>query len=86
VTAETNDQETVIAVQDRGIGISEDDLQHIFSSFFRGANAVNIQGTGLGLHIVKRYLDLIDAEVSINSNLGHGTRVTINIPQHKPEK
>lgn len=48
-----------IQVRDHGIGISEADQEHLFSSFFRAANATNIQGTGLGLHLVKRYADLL---------------------------
>jgi PAS domain S-box-containing protein len=69
-----------IEVKDRGIGISKDDQQHLFSSFFRGANVVNIAGTGLGLHIVKRYVDLLKGSVDLQSELGKGTTVTVNIP------
>jgi PAS domain S-box-containing protein len=83
ITANIDDNRTIVSVQDHGIGIAEDDLKHLFSSFFRGANAVNIQGTGLGLHIVKRYLELIDGDVTVNSELEKGTTVTITIPHHK---
>ena len=79
-----NTDQAVISVKDEGIGIAEDDLDHLFSSFFRGGNALNIQGTGLGLHIVKRYMDLIGGEVEVKSELGQGTTVTINIPTKKP--
>lgn len=85
VTADTDEAKSIINIQDHGIGIAEDDLGHLFTSFFRGANAVNIQGTGLGLHIVKRYLDLISGHVEVKSRLGEGTTVTITIPQHKTE-
>jgi PAS domain S-box-containing protein len=70
----------VISVIDHGIGISEDDQQHLFTSFFRAANATNIKGTGLGLHIVKRYVDLLDGEVKLKSILNKGTTVTFLIP------
>jgi PAS domain S-box-containing protein len=70
----------VITVLDKGIGISAEDQQHLFSSFFRGANAINIEGTGLGLHIVRRYLDLLEGSISLESTLGEGTRVTVEIP------
>jgi PAS domain S-box-containing protein len=73
-------EEATIEISDQGIGISEDDLEHLFSSFFRGANAVNIQGTGLGLHIVKRYVDLMDGKVIVRSVLEEGTTVSIKIP------
>ncbi len=69
-----------VSVRDEGIGISEDDQHHLFTSFFRGKNAINIQGTGLGLHIVKRYLDLLGGEVFIKSELGRGTTITFTIP------
>src|SRR5829696_2545095 len=80
VRSEVRDNTTVISVKDEGIGISKDDQEHLFSSFFRGKNAINIQGTGLGLHIVKRYLDLLDGDVCLKSELGKGTTVTFTIP------
>ena len=69
-----------LCVEDQGIGISDEDQQHLFSSFYRGKNATNIQGTGLGLHIVKRYLDLLGADVHIKSTLNEGTTVCIDVP------
>jgi PAS domain S-box-containing protein len=71
-----------IKIQDKGIGISEEDQKHLFSSFFRGGNAVNIQGTGLGLHIVKRYLDLLEGKVELQSVISQGTSITITIPNN----
>jgi PAS domain S-box-containing protein len=70
-----------ISVSDKGIGITAEDQQHLFSSFFRGANAINIEGTGLGLHIVRRYLDLLEGSIKLESTLGEGTRVTIELPE-----
>lgn len=70
----------VISVRDEGIGISKEDQAHLFSSFFRGKNALNIQGTGLGLHIVKRYVDLLGGEVNLKSEIGNGTIITFTIP------
>jgi PAS domain S-box-containing protein len=69
-----------ISVRDEGIGISEEDQEHLFTSFFRGRNAANIQGTGLGLHIVKRYTDLLGGSISLESSLNQGTLITITIP------
>jgi PAS domain S-box-containing protein len=76
--AQTND--ATISVVDRGIGIPKEDQDHLFSSFFRGANATNIQGTGLGLHIVKRYVDLLGGNVHLQSELNKGTTVIFRIP------
>ena len=69
-----------ISVADQGIGVSDNDQQHLFSSFFRAANATNIKGTGLGLHIVKRYIDLLGGEVELQSELNKGTTVNFTIP------
>lgn len=80
VRSHVNDQEAVISVTDDGIGISEEDQEHLFSSFFRGHNATNIQGTGLGLHIVKRYIDLLNGSVNLQSKLGEGTTILVTIP------
>lgn len=69
-----------VSVRDEGMGISEEDQQHMFTSFYRGKNVINIQGTGLGLHIVKRYIDLIQGCVALESKLGQGTTVTVELP------
>ncbi len=69
-----------ISVADEGIGIAAVDQQQLFSSFFRGANATNIQGSGLGLHIVKRYLDLLGGNIFVESELNKGTTFTMSLP------
>lgn len=74
------DNKAIISVTDQGIGISEEDQEHLFSSFFRGTNAINIEGTGLGLHIVKRYIDLLGGEIELQSDLNKGTTVNFTIP------
>jgi signal transduction histidine kinase len=80
VESNVKDDTAAIRVKDKGIGISEEDQEHLFSSFFRGKNALNIQGTGLGLHIVKRYTELIGGTIHLKSTLGEGTTVTVIIP------
>lgn len=74
------DKEVDITVEDNGIGISEEDQAHLFSTFFRAKNAFNIQGTGLGLHIVKRYVDLLKGTINLESSLGRGTKINFTIP------
>ncbi|HLZ86450.1 MAG TPA: PAS domain-containing sensor histidine kinase [Puia sp.] len=69
-----------LSVKDEGIGISAEDQQHLFSSFFRGGNAQNIEGTGLGLHIVRRYAELLGGTIGLKSVLGAGTTVTVELP------
>ncbi|MDB5250701.1 MAG: sensor histidine kinase [Segetibacter sp.] len=71
----------VISVKDSGIGISEEDQQHLFERFFRAKNAINIQGTGLGLHIVSKYLELMNGRIEMRSKINEGSTFTIYIPQ-----
>jgi signal transduction histidine kinase len=75
-------EELVISVTDYGIGISEEDQQHLFERFFRAKNASNIQGTGLGLHIVAKYLELMNGKIEMESKLNEGSTFTIYIPQN----
>lgn len=71
----------IVQVKDEGIGIPAQDLAHLFSSFYRASNVAAIEGTGLGLHIVKRYTDLLNGEISVKSELEKGTVVTLEIPE-----
>jgi PAS domain S-box-containing protein len=80
LNAHNTNGQMVISVKDQGIGISEEDQLHLFSSFFRGKNAMNIQGTGLGLHIVKGYVELLHGNITLQSAIGAGTTITIEIP------
>ncbi|HTA26454.1 MAG TPA: ATP-binding protein, partial [Bacteroidia bacterium] len=68
-----------LAVTDHGIGIPDNDQIHLFERFFRAKNVTNIQGTGLGLNIVKRYTDLLNGTISFSSSEGKGTTFTIQI-------
>lgn len=71
----------IVSVKDRGIGIPEEDQLHLFERFFRAGNAVNIQGTGLGLHIVASYVELLKGRMEFESELDKGSVFTIHIPQ-----
>jgi len=68
------------SVQDEGIGIPENDQRHLFDRFFRASNAGHIQGTGLGLNIVRRYVDLLNGTIHFDSEYGKGSTFTVNIP------
>ena len=77
----TNDEKAVyFSVKDNGIGIPADEQQHLFTRFFRANNVSNIQGTGLGLNIVKRYLDLMDGTIEFESKEGEGTKFRVSVP------
>ncbi len=83
IHAEADENKIRVSIADEGVGIAEEDQAHLFSSFFRGANVLNIQGTGLGLHIVKRYVDLLKGTVRVESELDRGTNITFVLPQNK---
>ncbi|MCB0557788.1 MAG: PAS domain S-box protein [Lewinellaceae bacterium] len=69
-----------IAIIDQGIGIPEEEQQHLFTRFFRAHNVENIQGTGLGLNIVKRYVDLMNGTIRFESRLGEGSAFYVTLP------
>ncbi|MEN0048721.1 MAG: PAS domain-containing sensor histidine kinase [Bacteroidota bacterium] len=69
-----------ISIADPGIGIPKVEQQYLFTRFFRAKNASNIQGTGLGLTIVQKYLDLLGGTISFESEEGKGTTFFIEIP------
>lgn len=77
---ECSEVQLYLEVIDQGIGIPDDDKEHMFERFFRAGNATNIQGTGLGLNIVKRYLDLMNGGIDFESVLGKGTTFIVVIP------
>ena len=66
-----------IRVKDEGMGMTDADQEHLFERFFRGANAVNVQGTGLGLYIVGKYMELMNGNITIKSELEKGTEITL---------
>ncbi|MBS1761551.1 MAG: PAS domain S-box protein [Bacteroidetes bacterium] len=71
------DKKVTLIIKDNGIGISKDDQKHLFERFFRAKNATNIQGTGLGLHIVEKYVELMKGKLQWSSELGEGTEFKI---------
>ncbi len=76
------DDSLKIKVVDHGIGIPVEDQPHMFERLFRASNVTNIQGTGLGLNIVKKYVDLHDGTIKFLSEPDQGTIFTVHIPQN----
>lgn len=70
-----------ISVKDDGIGIPTEEQKNLFRTFYRARNVNNIQGTGLGLNIVKRYVELLNGTINFISKPGEGTIFTIELPQ-----
>ncbi|HMT53213.1 MAG: PAS domain S-box protein [Saprospiraceae bacterium] len=75
-----NEKVLDFSVSDEGIGIPDEDQKHLFDRFFRASNVTNIEGTGLGLNIVKKYLEMLDGEISFVSKLYIGTTFNVSIP------
>lgn len=67
-------------ISDEGLGIPKEEQHHLFERFYRATNVTNIQGTGLGLNIVKRYLDMLDGDINFTSEFEKGTTFTILVP------
>lgn len=70
-----------LSVSDKGIGIPEHEQDQIFERFYRAKNATNIQGTGLGLNIIKKYCDIMGGRVDFTSALDEGSTFSIRFPQ-----
>ena len=77
---ERDSHEALCVIRDRGIGISEDDQRMLFTAFHRGANVGSRAGTGLGLLLVKRCVELHHGKMRIQSKVGYGTTVTVRLP------
>lgn len=75
-----NQQSVTFSVSDEGIGIPEEDQKHLFDRFFRASNSGNVQGTGLGLNIVKRYTELLNGNISFTSEYGKGSTFIVTVP------
>ncbi len=80
LNAKKNGSNVEVEVKDVGIGIPQEEQKNMFGRFFRAANATNIQGTGLGLNIVKKYVDLLNGEISFTSKEGSGSCFTLRLP------
>jgi PAS domain S-box-containing protein len=76
-----NDQHFLfIDIRDQGIGIPYEDQPHIFDRFYRANNIGNMQGTGLGLNIVKKYVEILSGEITFKSKPDKGTKFSLKIP------
>ncbi len=82
VTAEANGSALRIRIADRGLGIDDADLPHIFKPFYRGRRALDAQvrGTGVGLSVVRHVIDQHQGRIHIDSRPGEGTTVTLELP------
>lgn len=70
----------VIKVEDKGVGIPENEISRIFEPFYRTSNSASIKGTGLGLNIVKRCIEILKGNIEVESKINVGTIFTVRIP------
>ena len=83
LVTEATESKLILSVQDHGIGIPEEDIHNLSKRFFRSSNVTNIQGTGLGLHIVSKYAELMNGIINCESKLGKGTTFTVTFANNK---
>ncbi|MEM6448263.1 MAG: HAMP domain-containing sensor histidine kinase [Cyanobacteria bacterium P01_D01_bin.123] len=86
LNVKSDKRQTIFEVCDRGIGIPLEDQQLLFESFQRGQNVGHISGTGLGLAVVKKCLELHGGSIQMDSEVGVGTTFTIALPWSEPEE
>ena len=82
VVARQEENSVILQVADQGIGMSEDDIGHLFEKFYRGSTAkdAGIRGTGLGLVLTKQAVEAHGGTISVESRLGSGTCFTVSLP------
>ncbi len=82
ITTQRGAHGIVVTVEDNGIGIAQEDLEHIFDRYYRGGNASgHTDGTGLGLPVAKAIIDSHQGTIGIMSTLGEGATVTVTLPR-----
>jgi len=81
ITTNLSDNQLQFNIRDEGIGISKKDQEHLFKIFYRASNASNIPGTGLGLHIVAKYVEMMNGKIEIKSELEKGTEINLIFAQ-----
>jgi signal transduction histidine kinase len=86
VTVRTMEEEDTVAVEvsDTGVGISEDQVPHIFERFYRADEARSTEGSGLGLAIARQIAEDHGGSIEVRSNLGEGSTFIIRIPRRTP--
>lgn len=89
VSVEVRQDKVFLTVEDSGVGISPDDLPHIWERFYRAKNHrrsyTQEEGSGLGLVIVKKLVELQDGKIDVTSKLGKGTTFTVSFPSYNQE-
>jgi PAS domain S-box-containing protein len=80
VRLQHDNDSVILIVQDKGIGIPSEDIQQLFTPFYRASNATKIPGTGVGLSIVKEFVELHNGSINVESEDGRGSIFTVALP------
>ncbi|HET7099388.1 MAG TPA: ATP-binding protein [Patescibacteria group bacterium] len=82
ITIDQKDDNIILSVEDHGVGISKKDQVKLFTKFFRSQNAItkNTEGSGLGLYVVKSYIDVWGGKITVKSTEGKGSTFSIRLP------
>ncbi|GHE35352.1 hypothetical protein GCM10017764_18280 [Sphingobacterium griseoflavum] len=83
IDSELREGATIYYVKDNGIGIPEDEMANLFELFYRGSNARDFDGTGVGLSLVSKILKRLQGSIHIESKIGEGTTVVLTFPVPK---
>jgi signal transduction histidine kinase len=83
VASERGSDAVILRIRDQGIGIAATDVPYVFDPFRRtaGAVATHAQGVGLGLYIVKQFVELLRGTIEVESGLGRGSKFTVRLPR-----
>ena len=83
VAYELTGDELTVSIQDTGSGIPKEDQTQIFNAYYRGKNALNSQGDGIGLYVAKENLEKIGGTIDLESKPGVGSRFTLHLPKRR---
>ncbi len=81
ITCKGDEKNAIITFSDRGCGMDEDVIRHIFDKFYQGDDSRSTQGNGLGLALVKQIIALSNGTISVDSKIGQGSTFIIELPQ-----
>lgn len=77
----STEHHAIVKVTDTGCGMTQEVGKHIFEKFYQGDTSHSVQGNGLGLALVKRVIDIMQGEISVESTVGVGSSFTVKIPR-----